>query len=102
MTGSVLWGQGPGLLFVVPRLAQSLAGRTLGLCGMNEVATQVTPQAPRDTTAACLSCRRQRTKKGGRESLSVAEAKTHNTTRKKMKTGIRLIAVFKARFLTSL
>lgn len=41
-------------------------------------------------------------KEKGRESLSVAEAKTHNTTQKKMKTGIRLIAVFKARFLTSL
>lgn len=41
-------------------------------------------------------------KEKGRESLSVAEAKTHNTTRKKMKTGIRLIAVFKARFFTSL
>lgn len=41
-------------------------------------------------------------KEKGRESLSVAETKTQNTTRKKIETSICLIAVFKAYFFTSL
>lgn len=63
MTGSMLWGQGPGLIFVVPRLAQSLAERTLGICGMNKVGAQVTSQSHQDITGACLSYRKPRTKK---------------------------------------
>lgn len=78
MTGSMLWGQGPGLVLVVSCLAQSLAGKTIGMCRMNEVGARVTSQSHQDTTAACVSYRKQRTK--GRESLRGRNKNTKRNT----------------------